>query len=247
MVVAALDAPDAHLLDDINIKVQLALRQADRGSADRAANVQRQMTRPAPHDLNDRAALMRLHGVAQLIDTFNRSIAGRVKADRVISTHDIIIDRTRHADAGYALAGQRLRPAERTVAAAADQSVDPQITAGIRRLLQPFVGQHLLAAGGIQHRAALADDPVHAARRHLDDIAVNQAAVAAADAKHGDIVRRSGADRTDQCVHARRVAAAGEHANSANLFVHNEPPVSVASQNNICLTWRSLVRFPTAL
>ena len=229
MVVAALDAADAHLLYDIRIKVQLALGQADRSCADRAADVQRQMARAASHDLDDRAALVRLHGIAQLIDALDRSVARGVKADRVVRAHDVVVDRAGHADAGHALAGQRLRAAERTVAAAADQAVDAEILAGVRRLLQALLGQHLLAARGVQHGAAAADDAVYAAGAHLDDIAVDQAAVAAADAQHGDIERGRGTDdRTDQCVHAGCVAAAGEYANSANLFIHSQPPFSVA-------------------
>ena len=98
---------------------------------------------------------------------------------------DIVVDRARHADARNALARKRLRAAERTVAAAADQAVDAQVLAGVGRLLETLLGHHFLAAGGVQHGAALADDAVNAACAHLDDVAVDQTAVAAADAENG--------------------------------------------------------------
>ena len=186
------------------------------------------MTCAAAHDLNDRAALVRLHGVAQLVDALDRSVARSVEADGVVGADDIVVDGARHADARNALARKRLRAAERTVAAAADQAVDAQILAGVGRLLETLLGHHFLAAGGVQHGAALADDAVNAARAHLDNIAVDQTAIAAADAENGNVVcRRASNDRADECVHTRRIAAACKYANSANLLFHKRKPPSV--------------------
>ena len=181
------------------------------------------MTGAAAHDLNDRAALVRLHGVAQLIDTLDSGVARGIEADGVVGAHDVVVDGARHADARNALARKRLCAAERTVAAAADEAVDAQILAGVGRLLETLLGHHFLAACGVQHGAALADDAVNAARAHLDDVTVDQAAVAAADAEDGNIIcRRASNDRTDECVHARCVAAACKYANSSNLLFHRE-------------------------
>ena len=166
---------------------------------------------------------MRLHGVAQLIYALDRGIAGGVKADGVIRAADIVINRARNADARNALAGQRLCAAERTVAAAADQAVNAEVTAGVSRLLQTFLGQHFLAACGVQHGAALADDAVYTAGTHLDDVAVDETAVTAANAENGNIVCACAADyRADECVHAGCVAAAGKYADSANLLIHDK-------------------------
>ena len=168
---------------------------------------------------------MRLHGIAQLVDTLNRSIACCIKANGVIRAYDIIINRTGYADARHALAGKCLRATEGTVAAAANQSVDAKIFAGIRRLLQPLLGHHLFAARGIQHRATATDDTVDTACTHLNDVTVDKTAVTTADTKHGNIICGCGSnDRANQCIHTGGVAAAGEYANSTNLLVHNEPP-----------------------
>ena len=110
MVVAALDTADAHSLYDLGVEIQLTLGQADRGRADCTANLQCQMTCTAAHNLYNRAALVGLHGVAQLIDAFDRRIAGGVKTDGVIRAADIIINGTRNADARNTLAGKQIRP-----------------------------------------------------------------------------------------------------------------------------------------
>ena len=78
--VAALDAADAHLFYDVNVEIQLTLGQADRSCADSAADLEREMTRAAAHDLNDRAALVRLHGVAQLVDALDRSVGTQYRS-----------------------------------------------------------------------------------------------------------------------------------------------------------------------
>ena len=166
---------------------------------------------------------MGLHGIAQLIDALDRSIAGGVKTDGVIRAADIIINGTRNADARNTLAGKRLCTAECTVAAAADQAVNTEVTAGVSRLLQTFLGQHFLAACSVQHGAALANNAVYTAGTHLDDVTVDETAVAAANAKNGNIVCACAADyRANKCVHAGCVAAAGKYADSANLFIHDK-------------------------
>ena len=123
------------------------------------------------------------------------AIAGGVKTDGVIRAADIIINGTRNADdARNTAAGKRLCTAECTVTAAADQAVNTEVTAGVSRLLQTFLGQHFLAACGVQHGAALADNAVYTAGTHLDDVTVDETAVAAANAKNGNIVCACAAD-----------------------------------------------------
>ena len=58
------------------------------------------MTGVAAHDLHDGAALVRLHGVAQLIDALNGRVGRRVKADAVIRAGDVVVDRAGEADDG---------------------------------------------------------------------------------------------------------------------------------------------------
>lgn len=52
------------------------------------------------HDLNDRATVMALGGVAQLIDGLDSSIHSRIVADGVFAAGDVVIDGTGQADAG---------------------------------------------------------------------------------------------------------------------------------------------------
>ena len=152
---------------------------------------------------------MALGGIAQLVDALNRSIARGIEANGVFRAADIVINRAGHTNARNPLTGQRLRAAEGTVTANADQAVNPEVLAGIRSLLQPLLGQHFLTACRIQHGAALADDAVYTARRHFDNVAVDKTAVTAADAKHRDIVCRCSPNNcANDRVHARSIAAA---------------------------------------
>jgi 6-phosphofructokinase 1 len=52
------------------------------------------------HDLNDRATVMTLGGVAQLIDGLDSGIHSRIVADGVFAAGDVVIDGAGQADAG---------------------------------------------------------------------------------------------------------------------------------------------------
>jgi len=88
--------------DDVLLEVDLALRHQDGRCTDGDADVQRQEAGVATHDLDDRAALVRLHRVAQTVDAFDGRVAGSVKADRVIRAAHVVVDRGGHADDGDA-------------------------------------------------------------------------------------------------------------------------------------------------
>src|SRR5690606_2434220 len=71
----------------------------------------------------------------------------------------------------------------------------------------------LFAAGGPQHGAAALADVRDAASAEFDDVVIEQALVAAADARHPDsVVHRGPHDCPDGRVHAWSVAAAGEYS-----------------------------------
>ena len=168
-------------------------------------------------DSDDRPVLAgrkNVKGIAELMEA---------RREKYEAAADIIINGTRNADARNTLAGKCLCTAECTIAAAADQAVNAEVAAGVSRFLQTFLGQHLLAACGVQHGAALADNAVYTAGTHLDDVTVDKTAVTAANAENGNIVCACAADyRANKCVHAGCVAAAGKYADSANLFIHDK-------------------------
>ncbi len=74
------------------------------------------------------------HGVAQFINGVDGRVAGGVKADGVVGAGNIVINGAGDADTGHTQPGQPCA-AERAVAAAADQAVNAQKTAVVRRTL----------------------------------------------------------------------------------------------------------------
>ena len=225
VMLSAADAVCLHLVDDHGIKIGLSLREQDCGCAARNSYLQRQMSGTTSHDLNDRAALMRLHGITQAVDCADRRVARGIKTDGIVRAHDVVVDRSRNADCRHAQTGECLCAAEAAVAAADNQTIQSHVMCIVRRLMQTFLGQHLQAARGIQHSTALGDDAVYASCAQIDDVPVNQSAVAAANADTGDAVSRSSSDNAaDYRIHSRRIAAARQNANTSDLFFHFRIP-----------------------
>ena len=180
------------------------------------------------HDLHHRAALVRLHGVTQLVDALNGGVAGGVKADGVVGTADVIVNGGGnahnlqiHAFFGC-LTGQGQRTAERTVAADGYDAVQSQQLAGGKRFGAAFSVHKFLAAGGVEHGAALVDDMTDAGGVHGKKIAVDQAAPAAADTHAVHAVVHGGTHNgAHGCVHAGGVTAAGQNADASYFFLHS--------------------------
>ena len=89
-------AGEAGILDALHhvlLKIDRPLRHQHGRRADGDADVEREEARVAAHDFDDRAALVRLHGVAQLVDTVDRGVAGGVEADRVVRAAHVVVDR----------------------------------------------------------------------------------------------------------------------------------------------------------
>ena len=158
---------------------------------------------------------MGLHGVAQLVDALDGGVGGGVKADTVVGAGNVIVDRAGNSDDGNTIFGERQRAAEGAVATDGDDAVQTQQFAGVDGLFLPGFGHEFLAAGGVEHRAAAIDDVSDALFIQTDDVAVDQAVPAAADADDVNIhADGSTHDGTDGCVHAGGVAAAGQHADA---------------------------------
>ena len=168
---------------------------------------------------------MGLHGVAELVHTLHGGVGRGVEADGVVGADDVVVDGTGDAHHGDAELGQILRAAERAVAADGHQSVQPQQLAGGVGLLLPLLGAELVASGAVQHRAAPVDDPADAGVVHLQNIAGDQSLIPAADAHTLDAPGQRAADHgTDTGVHARRVTAAGQYADTLHCIFHIPRP-----------------------
>jgi hypothetical protein len=159
-------------------------------------------------------------GVGDLVHRLDDGVHGGVDADRQAGEADVVVDRGRdsgHPDrvAPLLRVGDGHGPGERAVTADDQELVDAalgQVGAG-PVASRPL--QELEAPGRAQQGAALAQDPGDVAGPERDQLALDQAAVAALHAEDlvalGQRDQRGGAHR---CVHAGGVAAAGEDGQS---------------------------------
>ena len=215
------------------LKIELLFRNEHGRCARRQTDIERQMARVSAHDLDDRAALVRLHGVSETVDSLDGGVGRGVVADGVIGADDVIVDGCRYADNADPLLGKLLEAAERAVAADADDAVESQKLARGRCALLTFECPEFFAAGCIEHRAAAVYNVVDAVFIEPDKIAVDESIESAPDADAVDAAVDGRADdRTDGCVHTGRVAAGGEHANSLDCIRHKK----VSLLSNIFLT-----------
>ena len=165
---------------------------------------------------------MGLHGVAELVHALHGGVGSGVEADGIIGAVDVVVNSAGDAHHGYAEFGQILRAAERAVAADRHQTLQTDELAGGVCLLLPLLRAEFVTTGGIEHGAAAVDDAADAGVVHLHDVAGNKTLPAAADAHalnapcvgtayHG----------ADAGVHARRVAAAGQHTDAFHCVFHS--------------------------
>ena len=221
MVVFAAVLPLADVLYDVPLEIKRAFGQDDRRSAHGDADIHGQMARVAPHDLHDAGALVALHRIREFVDGLDGGVGGGIEPDGVMRAGDVVVDRAGYADRVDAVLGQLTRAAERAVPAYGDDAVDAEVFAVGGRALNALVRAELLAAGGIEDGAAARGDAVDRTRVQFDHVRMNEAVVPAVDTDGDDIVQHASAYRgADRRVHARRVAAAREDADSADLVFH---------------------------
>ena len=110
----------------IILEVHIPLGDQYGGSTHRNAHIEGQIARMAAHHLHHRAALVRLHGVPQLVDALDGSVAGSVKADGVVGAADVVVDGGRDPYHRDAHPGQLQRAPEGAVAADGHDAIQTQ-------------------------------------------------------------------------------------------------------------------------
>ena len=220
-------AGEAGVLDALHhvlLEVQRLLRHQHGGRADGDAHIQRQETGVAAHDFHHRAALMGLHGIAQLVNAVDGGVAGGVKADGVVGAADVVVNGGGDPHDRDTQARQLQRAAEGAVASDGDDTVQPQHLAGVDRFQAALLAHKVLAAGGIKDGAAAGENVTDAGALELDKVTGDQALPAAANADALDAaVQRGTNHRAHSGVHARRVAPAGQHADPFDFFHVSSP------------------------
>ena len=116
--------------DNIALDIVLDLGHDYRRCADSDARFKCEITCAASHDLDDRAAVVRLGSVADAVDHLNDGVKAGVITYCIIGAGDIVVDSSGQSDARNA--AQRKIPcaSERAVAADDDHAVDAELFAG---------------------------------------------------------------------------------------------------------------------
>ena len=211
--------PDA--VNHVAVKIDRLFRHQNRRRAGGEADVKRQMARVAAHDLNDRAALMRLHRVTQAVNGLDSGIGRRVVTDGIIGADNVVVNRGRNADDRNALLRKFYQTPERAVAANGNNAVQPKQLAGSGSFFLPLKRAEFIAARRVEHRTAAIDDMRDIAVFQNCKIAVDQTVIAAADADAFDShVGARTHDRADGCIHAGGIAAGGQNTDSFHCICH---------------------------
>ena len=205
----------ADFFNDVPIKINGFFRYQHGSSPHGNAHIHGKITCIAAHDLHNRAALVGLHGVAQLVDALNCSVCGGVKADGITGGGDVVVDGAGDADHRNAVFRELQSAPEGAVAADGHNAVDAEELTGGVGLLPPFVGHEFLAAGGVEDGAAPIDNVGHVVSFQTLDLAVDEAVPSAIYAETVNPKVNTGAvDCSNSRIHARCVAAGSKNADS---------------------------------
>ena len=157
---------------------------------------------------------MRGRGVADLVHAVHDGVESGVVADGGIRAVEVVVYGARQADDGHVvLAGQPLRPGERTVAADHDERVNPELLHVLIGLVHALVRAELIAPGGFKDGSAPLDGVAHRFGGKFLDVPVDESFIAPVDAVDLPSLEdcRTG-DGADRRVHSGRVAAGSEDA-----------------------------------
>lgn len=179
----------------------------------------RQITAVAPHHLDKKQAIVGFRRVPNAVDRVQSDVQGGIKTDGKIRAADIVVDGAGHADdVDVLLFGQGQGAAIRAVAADHHQPFDLVLSEHLCGHFAAFGIKELLAARRPQHGAAAVDDPADIARSKRRDVAVDKPAIARSNAVNlNAMVGRRSHHGPDGCVHAGRVAPAGQNTDSLHF------------------------------
>ena len=181
--------------------------------------VEGEETRLTSHHFDKEKPFVGRGRVADLIHGFHNGIQCRIVSDRRIGTEQVVIDGSGHSDdREIVFRRENARSAERTVAADHHQCVD---ALGGHVLIGEFAafGCHELhAAGRLEDRTPLLDDVAYVLGFERDDLIGDQSFVTPHDPFDLKAVINCGTrDRPDCRVHARRIAAGCQNADTLDL------------------------------
>ena len=183
---------------------------------------------------------MRVGRIADAIDVFNGRVERCVVSDRRVGAKEVVVDGARRADHGIPVLVVQLRGAtKRAVAANGHERVDAVLFQVPGRPGAAFFGAEFLRARALQDGSAGLHNVRHRAAVHLDEVALDHALVAAADANDVDVARQCRADDGAQTgIHAGGVAATRVHAETLQVL-HGKRGMKKRERLRGCATSRA--------
>ena len=182
--------------------------------ADCHCNVDCNISCTSAHDLYNRAAIMRLCGITQLVDHLHCSIHSSVITNGVLSALNVVVDGTRQANARNTNARQVAGTAEGTVAADDNQTLKADLLTDSLTLQNTVHVAEFRASCCIKEGTASLDDTGNSSGIEGNKFTVQQADIAALDTDYLHTFAETGTSNCSyRCIHARCVAAAGQYAN----------------------------------
>ena len=173
----------------------------------------------ASHYFYYTTTLVGCRGVSHFIDRLHSRIDCGIKADRIVRTCDIKIDGTRKADGIDPQRRQLSRTAEGAVSADHNDTVNAMLLTDLCAKPLAFFCRKFFTAGGIKDRAASVNGVGNAHTIHIYDLLLEKSCITTHDALDLEaFMDRCPNDRTDRCIHSRRISAACEYPDSFNLF-----------------------------
>ncbi len=179
--------------------------------------------RVAPHHLDHHHAVVRFGGRVQAVDRLGRDPDGSVEAERVVRCRQVVVDRLRDADDREVVLGVESRgDAEGVFTSDRDERVEFFFPEVRENLVDAALDLVRVRPRRADDRAAAGEEPRDLAWPERLEQPLDEALPALAHADHGAAARHHlPADRPDDRIEARAVAAAGEDPDLHDAIVED--------------------------
>ena len=196
---------------------ELGRRNDFRAAGD--AGHRRQIAAVPPHCLDQKCAIVRGTGRAQVVDRLKSDIDGGVAADGDISPEQIVVDGRCDADNVNAELAEHIRARLRSVAADHHQTVDAPLGEVAKRFGPAALLTEFHGASAAKECAADLNDAAHVARTEQSELTIDQPLPTLTDAvdRHA-LIERAARDGAYGCIHAGRIAAARKDRDMLHKF-----------------------------
>ena len=205
----------ADFFNNILFEIHRNFGHENSSCANSQTDIEGQMTCISAHDFNNRAALVRLHGVTETVNGVNRSVGCGIETDGIIGANNIVIDGSGDSDYRNAVLGKCFGTAESTVAANGNNAVQTKQLTGSSCPLLSCLCAEFVTSCSVKDCTAAVNDVADIGSIHAFDITADQAAVTTANANTFNAAINTGTNNgSNGRIHTGSIAAAGKNTDS---------------------------------